>query len=239
LYKHIKIENLLSYRGGFFFNSLSITIISFAFHPIIPTISKYLKYNIKDIILVILIGSCIPVFIYIIWEIILLGIIPITGSLSISIAYKNNMTFYSLLFPMLNNYLIIIAMWFFSLSAIITSFLGVSIASVDFFIDAFNLKKNIYNIAKVILLTYLPPIFFYLKFQEGFLTILDYAGIFLIILIGILPISMTYVLKYNRSISFNFSILNNKYILLSGLFIYLIIIVFILIKNIGYIEIVA
>ena len=71
------------------FNSLSITIISFAFHPIIPTISKYLKYNINDIVLAILIGSSIPIFIYIVWEIILLGIIPTTGNLSISIAYKN------------------------------------------------------------------------------------------------------------------------------------------------------
>jgi tyrosine-specific transport protein len=235
----IKSEYLIMYRGGFFLNSISMTILSFAFHPILPTISNYLFYNIRSLIYIVFMGTLIPLVIYICWEMVLLGVIPISGDLSISVAHNKGVSFSFLLMPILNNYLVTASMWTFSLFAIFTSFLSVSLASVDFFMDAFNFEKNIHNKIKSICLTYVPPIYFAYNYQRGFYMILEYAGVFLIILIGVLPIFMIYTLRYKIGTLLKFKFLNNVYILFTGLIIYIVLIIFIFIKNLGFIEIIT
>lgn len=238
LFKYINIDCLKNYRYGFFVNSLSITIVSFAFHPILPTISQYLKYNIRNISYSIIIGGTIPIIIYIIWEMILLGIIPITGDISISVAYKHGITINALLAPLLNNSTITAAVCLFSLLAILTSFLGISIASIDFFIDALYMKRTYSNVNKAILATYIPPVIFAYKFQKGFIFVLDYAGVFIIILVGILPLLMVYNLRYNKKRIMQFPFLSHKYIIYLGISIYIYVITFIVIKNLGFITII-
>jgi tyrosine-specific transport protein len=184
-------------------------------------------------------GTLIPLVIYICWEMVLLGVIPISGDLSISVAHNKGVSFSFLLMPILNNYLVTASMWTFSLFAIFTSFLSVSLASVDFFMDAFSFEKNIYNKIKSICFTYIPPIYFAYNYQRGFYMILEYAGVFLIILIGILPIFMIYTLRYKIRTLLKFRFLNNVYILSTGLVIYIILIIFIFIKNLGFIEIIT
>jgi tyrosine-specific transport protein len=238
LLKNIDTECLKSYRGGFFTNALSITIVSFAFHPILPTISKYLKYNIHNITCAIILGGFIPIIVYSIWETIFLGVIPITGNISISIAYKEGIAMPSLLLPILNNPCSTIIICIFSLTSILTSFLGVSIASIDFFIDAFSIKKNRKGILKAMIFTYFPPIFFSYKLKKGFIVVLDYAGVFVIILIGILPFLMIYNLKYKKRKTMQFVFISNTYTMFIGILVYLSIILFILAKNIKLIEII-
>ena len=239
LFKHIDIGYLQTMRGGFFMNSLSITILSFAFHPILPTISEYLKYNIKDISATIIVGSAIIFIIYVLWEMMLLGVVPIVGDVSISKAYVNETTFSALLFPILDSKWISIAMWIFSFFSILTSFIGVSQASIDFFIDGLRLQKNMRGIFQATLLTYLPPILFSYRFKQSFVIILDYAGVFLILLSGILPIIMAYIIRYRMNRRLTYLLLSNKYVLSIGFFIYSNIIVFIIAKNLGYINIVT
>lgn len=169
---------------------------------------------------------------------ILLGIIPITGNISISIAYKNNITIHSLLSPLLNDMKVTIIICVFSLLSILTSFLGISIASIDFFIDALYKKKNHSSLFKAILATYIPPIFLAYRYQKGFIFLLDYAGVFVIMLVGIIPLLMVYNLRYKMKKILQFPFLSNQYIIYFGIILYISIIIFIVLKNIGYVKII-
>jgi len=236
LIRHIDPSFLLSYRSGFFINSLAIVIISFGFHPIIPTITNYLKYKIKHIVFCIIIGSLIPLIIYVVWELVLLGIVPID---SITHAYNKEITFCSLIQLIVNNPLITALIWIFSIFAILTSFMGVTISSIEFLKDGLKLKNTSLNFLKLYIVIFIPPLLFTYTFRNGFLTILDYAGVFLIILAGIIPILMIYKLRYYFKYKIFFPLISNKIILAMGMIFYLIIIIFICMKNSEYILIKA
>jgi len=228
LIKHINPPLLLSYQNGFFINSFAIVIVSFGFHPIIPTITHYLKYKIKNVIFCIVIGSLIPLLIYILWELVLLGIIPIS---SITHAYNKEINFCSLIQLIINNPWITSLIWTFSLFAILTSFMGVAVSSLEFLKDGLKLKNTSLNFLKLYIIIFIPPLLFTYIFKNGFIEILNYAGIFLIVLAGIIPILMIYKLKYYFKHKLFFPFISNKILLSAGMISYLIIIIFIFIKN--------
>jgi tyrosine-specific transport protein len=91
--------------------------------------------------------------------------------------------------------LISTAAYFFSFFAIITSFLGVSLSLVDFIGDGLRLKKGHKGRLLSCAITFIPPIFFVLSYQRGFIIALEYAGIFVILLLAILPACMALKIK--------------------------------------------
>ena len=54
-------------------------IISFGYHNLIPTLTTYLKGNINRLRLTIILGSMIPLVIYLVWEWLILGLVPVEG----------------------------------------------------------------------------------------------------------------------------------------------------------------
>lgn len=56
--------------------AISIVSTSFGFHIIIPTLTDYLQRDLKQLRLVLIIGSLIPLFIYITWELLPLVLSP-------------------------------------------------------------------------------------------------------------------------------------------------------------------
>ena len=60
--------------------SVSVVATSFGFHIIIPTLMTYLNRDVRRLKLVLMVGSCIPLGIYIFWNALTLSIIPQTGS---------------------------------------------------------------------------------------------------------------------------------------------------------------
>ncbi len=59
--------------------SLPVFVTSFISHLIIPPIRSYLKSDVKALTRVILIGSVVPLFLYVLWIIGIIGVIPFTG----------------------------------------------------------------------------------------------------------------------------------------------------------------
>jgi tyrosine-specific transport protein len=170
-----------------------VVATSFGFHIIIPSLTTYLNRNVRQLKQVILIGSLIPLIVYIVWNFLTLGVIPVEGQNGLMEGYKQGANGAHLLTLALNNPLISLVARSFSIFAIVTSFLGVSLSLMHFLADGLKLKEAGKGKALLLLLTFIPPLLFTLFYPRAFLAALEYAGAFgVILLLGVLPILMVW-----------------------------------------------
>jgi tyrosine-specific transport protein len=175
--------------------ALPIIITSFGFQNTIPGLRVYLNDDIRKIRLAILIGSSIPLFIYIIWEFVIIGVVPLEGKqglLQVLAAGQPATGLATALDHIVQNGWISNLFKTFTLCAIVTSFIGVSFGLFDFLIDSFSIKRNQPGRVLAIGLTFFPPLIFAFVYPDGFILALGYAGIFVAILLGILPALMSW-----------------------------------------------
>lgn len=165
--------------------SLPLLISSFGFHGTLPSLVDYLERDRQKIRWAILIGSTVTLLIYLSWELLILGSVPLTGEVSLFSAWKNDQTAITPLSLLSNNPLIWNLAHIFSLSAIITSFFGVSIGLIDFLVDAFQLKKTFFVKTGLLLGLYVSVLLLSMTELRVFYLSLNYgaglAGIFLLI----------------------------------------------------------
>ena len=172
---------------------VSVVATSFGFHIIIPSLTTYLNRNVRQLKQVIFIGSLIPLIVYIVWNFLTLGVIPVEGQNGLMEGYKQGANGAHLLTLALNNPLISLVARSFSIFAIVTSFLGVSLSLMHFLADGLKLKEAGKGKALLLLLTFIPPLLFTLFYPRAFLAALEYAGAFgVILLLGVLPILMVW-----------------------------------------------
>jgi tyrosine-specific transport protein len=164
-----------------------LILTSFGFAIVIPSINNYLNFDVKKIKYVILIGSFIPLIIYVLWELALLGALDrelINFRQQVAI---NGTEVASALSHAIGSTTITLSAEVFSLTAIITSILGVGLSLFDFLADGLQIKKN--PLGKVLLcsIIFIPTFLLIDFFPLGFDTILSFGGIFVACLLGILP----------------------------------------------------
>lgn len=179
--------------------ALPIIITSFGFQNTIPGLRVYLNNDVKKLRLAILIGSSIPLLIYMIWEFIIIGVVPITGKEGLLTVLTSGQPATGLatsLDHILQNGWISNLFKAFTLCAIVTSFIGVSFSLFDFLIDSFNIKRDRKGRTLTLIMTFLPPLIFAFAYPDGFIFALGYAGIFVAILLGILPALMSWSGRY-------------------------------------------
>ncbi|MBL4647804.1 MAG: hypothetical protein JKY13_02440 [Gammaproteobacteria bacterium] len=204
---HAELDKLESGDAKFIWAALPIIALSFTSHLILPSIRAYYKSNVKHLLIVLLVGSLIPLIMYVAWEVTVLGIIPIEGKDGLQ-AIHNSAHSVSDLAASLSHYTQV--SWlgsiagFFSFFALVTSFLGASLSLLHFLRDGFKMEDNANNRVWLILLTYIPPFLFALFYPRGFVMALSYGGVFIAVLYGILPVLMVWKARYveKRAMSF-------------------------------------
>lgn len=174
--------------------AVPVLITSYGFHIIIPTLTTYLNHDKKKLRLTLFIGSLIPFIVYALWELLILGVVPLDGEQGLITAYNNGETSVVPLSSILQNSWISAIGSSFSFFAIITSFLGVSLSLSDFLSDGFHMKRFSLGREFACLLTFIPPLIFVLAYPHGFILALQFAGIFVAILLCILPALMAWKL---------------------------------------------
>ena len=179
--------------------AIPVVITSYGFHIIIPTLTTYLHHDKRKLRLSLFIGSLIPFIVYSIWEFLILGVVPLEGKHGLTAAYLSGETGASSLSYILNNSWIPAIASTFSFFAIITSFLGVSLSLSDFLSDGLHMKRFTLGREFACLLTFIPPLIFVLLYQRGFIIALQFAGIFVAILLCILPAIMAWKLPAYRT----------------------------------------
>jgi tyrosine-specific transport protein len=183
--------------------SFMVMVTSFGYATILPTIRQYLGSDRKLLTKVTIIGSCLPLVIFLIWLVAVQGLLPRDGAdglLAISQSGDTN----SLLMASISKVLDIawlsdLARLFISIYAI-TSFLGVSISLADFVADGLSKKKVGLDGLLVHALTFLPPLVIVLVSPGIFISALTYAGIWCIILLLLLPFLMLYAGRYRKGL---------------------------------------
>ena len=175
--------------------SIPIVLTAFGYHIVIPSLTTYLQHDVKLLRKTIIVGSIIPILIYIIWQVIVLGVVPQSY---LSQAWIHGSIASDPLAAVLKNPFIGKSALFFSFFALVTSFLGVSLSLSDFLRDGLTLKKSWEGRLAAFSLTFIPPLVFVFSSERGFYLALQYAGIIVAILLGILPSIMAWKLKRNR-----------------------------------------
>lgn len=177
--------------------SVSLVVTSFGFHIIIPSLLSYMNYDIPKLKTTLLIGGTLPLITYVIWELLVLGVIPVEGEISLAQGFVDGVDGAQLLGKVLNKSWLSILVQAFSFFAIVTSFLGVSLSLTDFLSDGLKIKRNRTGKTLLYLLTFIPPILFTLTDPRAFFSALEYAGAFgVIILLGLLPALMVWSGRY-------------------------------------------
>ncbi|MFN4174122.1 MAG: amino acid permease [Parachlamydiaceae bacterium] len=189
---HVELKNL---SGGSFFEAIAITpilIVSFGFHNLIPSLVRYLEKKESALKSAIVVGSIIPLVVYLLWEFLILGIMQ---------DHSRNLTSIDeLLFQVSNNPAVFHFIAFFAFFAITTSFMGNALSTLDFIMDQAGGKKGKKKRASFALLTVLPPLLVAIYNPNIFLTALQAAGSFsAVLLFGIIPALMSLKAGVNRS----------------------------------------
>lgn len=172
--------------------ALPIMFTSFGFHGSIPSILKYLGHDAKRLRFIFVVGSLIPLVIYLLWVLVTVGVLPLTGPQSFAQILKSNGSvglFTIELSRWFHNHYIAIAINLFSNIAVTTSFLGVGLGLFDYFCDNLKkIKKGKRELAASI--TFVPPLLFAWFYPNGFIFALGFAAIALAVLAILLPASM-------------------------------------------------
>lgn len=215
--------------------SLSVVVTSFGFHVIIPSMSNYMDKNVCQLRRSLFIGSLIPLIVYVIWELLILGVAPLKGSAGIVSAWMNDLPATHLLKSILTNSWVFIAARFFVFFSITTSFLGVALSLSHFLADALKVKKTPSGNLLVCMLTFIPPLLFVLTWSKVFYLALEYAGIFVAVLLGILPILMVWVGRYSQNRK-GYRVFGGRLFLMAAMIFFISVVCLETLNKMGYLE---
>jgi tyrosine-specific transport protein len=177
-------------------SATTVMITSFGYASIIPSLRALFKEDIASLKKAIVIGSVIPLFIYIIWNISVHSALPSAGPLSLIAMHQSGNASSQLaiaLSSITQSTSIKILSHTFTSICVFTSFLGVGLALSDFIADGTGLSKNNRQGCFIVgLLTFFLPFCVAIFFPRAFIVALSYAGILCIILLMLLPILMAW-----------------------------------------------
>lgn len=194
---YINSELLVHFDPAYAPMSFPLLIIAFGFHNMIPSLTSYMRGNLRRVRLSIIIGSLMAFVIYLIWQIIVLGILPLN---QITASLQEGKDSSQALSLFLNSTAIKIGAEGLAFFAILTSFLSQALSLVHFLADGFKVSSAKHESFSLCLLALLPPLLFALCYPQLFFKALNFAGgICAVILFGILPTAMVWIGRYHKS----------------------------------------
>ncbi|MCI0381871.1 MAG: tyrosine transporter [Chlamydiae bacterium] len=191
--------------------ALPILVISFGFHNMIPSLVNYLGGSIKRTRLAIIGGGLFTLLIYLIWQIIVLGILPLEGDPGILESLKSGkeaaQTISSLVGSTSMSYYVN-ALAFFS---ILTSFIAQALSLTHFLEDGLKISYKKQENIIMCCLALFPPLVLSLLYPQIFFKALNFAGgICAVVLFGIMPVLMVWKARYQKRIKTSYQMKGGK-----------------------------
>lgn len=196
---------LLAYRNwGLAPLAIPFLLTSFSFQTMVPSLTPLLKRNAKALRLSIIAGTTISLLVYLLWQLLILGIIPVEGANGLIEANRQSVPATQFIESHVNGRFIIGIARFFTLFAIITSYLAIGLGLFDFLADGFSIKKRGQGIWILGTMIAIPTLIFSTQFERAFMVAMETSGgIGDTVLNGMIPVLMVwigrYVLGYSRS----------------------------------------
>lgn len=181
--------------------NLSILITSFGFASIVPSLRDYWRNDIAALKKIIFWGSLTPLVCYLIWNLVIMGSVGQDAlNALVSSAHATSGVGKALL-EKTSSESILGLFDFFSCICMLTAFLSVSLGLYDFLADGFKMKKSGLQGKTVLAMTFLPPLALVIVNPGIYLSALNYAGSFCIILLLFIPVLMSWKFrKQSKSI---------------------------------------
>lgn len=195
---HVQLSLLKPREWGEVTKVIPTVLVSFGFHNLIPSLSTYFHGQLKPLKQAIIIGSALPLVIYLIWNGLILGLVP---SQNFKQILDQGEIATEALKSVAENFWITDAAQLFAFFALITSFLSVALSFVDFLADGLKIKKTALGKMALISLVLFPPLTCAHFYPTVFLFALNVAGGFgAVILFGILPVAMAWSGRYYHKV---------------------------------------
>jgi tyrosine-specific transport protein len=195
----MNIQNLFFSDWSLSLFAIPVMVISFGYHNLIPSLVSYLGRDKGRLQKAIVIGSFIPLVVYLIWNGVILGLLPIDGSIEKAIGSGALVT--DLIRGATEKKWIPDVLDAFSFFAIVTSFLSVALSFIDFLGDGLKVKKTPTGKGILCLLSVIPPFLFSVAYPNIFIEALGFAGAYgAVVLYGIMPAFMVWKMRYHKNV---------------------------------------
>lgn len=177
--------------------SLPVVFTAFGYQSLVPTLFNYMNRNVSKVRLALIIGTTIPLLIYVLWEFLILGIVPLEGTGGLLQSLQKGESAINPLGKYIKNPTLLTIGRAFAFFAMTTSFLGISIAFLDFILDGLKLPRRGRSKLTVATLIFFIPLLITLINPHLFISALSIAGgIGIALLLGAMPILMVWAGRY-------------------------------------------
>lgn len=187
---HVHPSYLTHSKWSACYQTLPILVISFGYQNMIPSLAAYFKGDEGRLRLAIWIGTAIPLLVYIVWQIIMLGMVP-RGMLQE--AHRLGVDASLVLQQIVAHPALYLIGQLFAFFAIVTSLLAQSLSLVEFLGDRFTiLGQRIPRLARVVAVFLLPLIWAWWKPDALFKALDLGGGVGAVALFVLLPVAMAW-----------------------------------------------
>lgn len=210
---HVELSHYSGGKPEYLWVAVPVVALSFTSHIIVPSLRSYLRSDVGKLKRALFFGSLIPLVFYLVWEFLIIGMLPLTGEYGLETiggAPHPVTGLTDALHAMLGVSWVAVVVGVFSFFALVTSFFGVALSLYDFLSDGFRIRKTIKGRAILLVLMFVPPLLFSLFYPSGFVIALGYAGVFVAILYGILPTLMVWRGRYIEKEKGEFRVFGGK-----------------------------
>ncbi|MDX7987249.1 tyrosine transporter TyrP [Xenorhabdus sp. 12] len=185
---HIDKINLVSMpiEQGLVLSAIPVIFTSFGFHGSVPSIVAYMGGDTNKLRKIFIIGSAIPLFAYILWQLVTLGAISSNTFVGILAQQSGLNGLLQAVREVVASPKVELAVHLFADLALATSFLGVSLGLFDYLADLLKRRNHAKGRLQTGLITFVPPLLCSL-FYPNFVMALTYAAVALSILALLLP----------------------------------------------------
>lgn len=229
---YVKPELLLRTEPSYALFSLPVLVISFGFHNMIPTLTSYMNGDLRRVRISILSGSLFALAIYLIWQFIVLGIVPRDGAGGIVDSLHNDREASQALAGILGSSWVSSSAQALAFFAILTSFLAQSLSLVHFLADGIRIPASGKRENKTLCtFALLPPLLLSIAYPQLFFKALNFAGgVCAVILFGVLPVTMVWIGRYFKGLSSVYQIPGGRKMLI-GILAFALLVLFVQIFN--------
>jgi tyrosine-specific transport protein len=203
-YDHVDVSMLKRADWSKAWLALPVLFTAFTFQVIIPTLMTYMNRDVKKVRLSILLGTSIPLIVYLVWEFLILGIVPADGPHGLTEAAKKGWNAVMPLKELLGSSIVVGIGKSFAFFTLTTSYIALALAYLDFLADGLKVQKKGLKKVLLCLAVFTPPTLVALTYPHIFITALSYAGGFsCAILFGLFPPIMVWVGRYIKKYEHN------------------------------------
>lgn len=213
---NIKLFHLTGFAPHLLPGAMPVVVLSFTTHIILPSLRTYLDNDLVKIKRVLYLGSLVPLAFYLLWQLIIIGLLPMSGEMGLAAIGKAEQPVRALteaLHQHTGMAWIVLAIGAFSFCALVTSFLAVILSIIDFLADGLTIRQDAKGRLWLVLFALAPPLFFALYYPSGFVLALGYGGVCIAILYGILPALMVWKIRYHEMLDTTYRMPGGKPVL--------------------------